>query len=199
MALTRSFLKSSGLTDEQINAVMEEHVAVTESLKSERDALRSDVEQYRADAERLPELVKQVEELQGIKEKYDKEHADFSEYKAQVAREAEEAKVKSAYRKLLADEHIGEKRLDAILKITDFSGMALDKDGALKNADTLREQARKEWSAFIFTDGERGANVENPPHTDTNAFSSMSLTEKMLYANRNPAAPEVAEWLNRKG
>lgn len=198
MALTRSFLKSTGLTDEQINAVMEEHVAVTDSLKSERDTLKAEAEKYRADAELLPDVKKQLAELRGIQEKYEKEHAEYSEYKAQVAREAEEAKVRNAYRKLLTDERISEKRLDAIMRVTDFSSISLDRDGALKNADALREQARKDWGDFIQTDVERGATVENPPKTDTNAFNGMSLSEKMVYANRNPTAPEVRDWLNRK-
>ena len=38
MAFTRSFLKATGLNDEQISSIMEEHVAVVDGLKKERDA-----------------------------------------------------------------------------------------------------------------------------------------------------------------
>ena len=119
MSLTRSFLKSMSLTDEQISAIMDEHVAVTDRMKNE-------IEQYKAAANQLPEVQKELDDLKGgedYRAKYDAEHQAFEDYKAKVAAEANEASVKAAYRKLLADERISEKRLDSVMKVTDFSGM----------------------------------------------------------------------------
>ena len=39
----REFLKALGLSDEQITAVQEAHVAVTDELKKQRDDLKADV------------------------------------------------------------------------------------------------------------------------------------------------------------
>ena len=80
-----------------------------------------------------------------------------------TAEDAEAAKVRAAYRKMLAEEKIGEKRLDSIIKVTDFSGMKLDKDGNLANADELRKKIGDEWGEFRTTTTERGATVEKPP------------------------------------
>ena len=161
MAFSRSFLKSTGLTDEQITAVMEEHVAVVEGLKADRD-------KYKEQAEQAADLQKQLEGLQGgenWQEKYEKEHESFENFKKQTAQDAEAAKVRSAYRKLLADEKIPEKRLDSILKVTDFSKMKLDKDGKLEKEDELRKAINDEWSEFKVTVTEKGATVEKPPQT----------------------------------
>jgi hypothetical protein len=159
MALKRSFLESMGLTEQQISAIMDEHTAVTDRMKKE-------IEQYKADADRLPEVQKELDAIKGgedYKAKYDKEHQDFEDYKAQVARDGDAAKVRSAYRRLLSDEKISEKRLDAICKVTDFSAMRLDKDGSLHDADKLREAIKQDWGEFITETSERGTTVETPP------------------------------------
>ena len=100
MALKRSFLESMGLTEAQISAIMDEHTAVTDRMKKE-------IDQYKADADKLPSVQKELDALKGgedYKAKYDKEHQDFETYKAQVARDADAAKVRSEFRKLLTEE-----------------------------------------------------------------------------------------------
>lgn len=161
MAFSRSFLKSTGLTDEQITAVMEEHTAVTDALKSQRDS-------YKEQADKAADLQKQLEAAQGgenWQEKFEKEHEAFESFKKQTENDANAAKVKAAYRKLLADEGISEKRLDAIVKVTDLSNMKLDKDGNLEKADDLKKAIQDEWSEFKVTVTEKGASVEKPPQT----------------------------------
>lgn len=174
MAFTRSFLKSVGLTDDQITAVMDEHTTVTDGLKQQRD-------NYKAEAEKLPGVQKQLDDLKGgedYRDKYEKEHAAYEAYKTEVAKEAETAKVKAAYRKLLADEKISEKRLDAVLRLTDFDGMKLDKDGNLEGADKLREAIKKEWGEYITTTAERGATVENPPTVSHKALTREDIFKR---------------------
>lgn len=161
MAFTRSFLKSTGLSDEQITAVMEEHVAVVDGLKADRD-------NYKAEAEKAADLQKQLEGIKGgenWQEKFEKEHEAFESFKKQTAEEAEAAKVKAAYRSLLVDEKIGAKRIDSICRVTDFSKMKLGKDGKLADEDELRKAINQEWSEFKTTVTERGATVETPPQT----------------------------------
>ena len=161
MAFGRSFLKATGLTDEQINAVMEEHVAVTDALKKQRD-------DYKAEADKAADLQKQLDGIKGgedFKDKYEKEHQAFEDFKKKTAEDAEAAKVRAAYRKLLIDEKIGEKRLDTIIKVTDFSKMKLDKDGNLENVEELRKAIGEEWGEFKTTVTTKGADVEKPPHT----------------------------------
>lgn len=165
MAFTRNFLKTMSLTDEQVQAIMEEHTNVTEALKAQRDKFENDAKTYKAEADKLPELQKQLQDAQSedYRTKYEKEHQDYENYKTQIAKEAETAKTKAAYRKLLADEKINEKRIDSIMKLTDFSEMKLDKDGKLENLDALKKNIGDEWGEFKVTTRERKQTVTPTP------------------------------------
>jgi len=159
MAFTRSFLKATGLTDEQISAVMEEHVAVTNGLKEERD-------KYKADADKLPDLQKKLQDAKAneeYKQKYENEHTAFEDFKTKTAEDAKAAKVKAAYRKLLVEEKIGESKLDKIIKVTDFSGMKLGDDDKLEGEADLRKAIGEEWGEFRTTVSTKGAKVSTPP------------------------------------
>lgn len=184
MSFSRSFLKSVGLTDEQISAVMEEHTAVTTALKTQRDQFEGDANKYKADAEKLAQVQNELAELKARKDykaDYDKAVQDLADYKNQVAAEAEAAKVRAAYKKLLSDEKINDKLHEAILKVTDFSGMKLDKDGNLENADKLKEAISKDLAPFKVTIRDRGEDVPHPPRTDNGGGVN---TEMQMYAKR---------------
>jgi hypothetical protein len=183
MAFTRNFLKSTGLTDEQISAVMEEHVAVVDGLKADRDS-------YKQEAEKAADLQKQLDDLakgENWQEKFEQEHKAFEDFKAKTASDAEAAKVRSAYRKLLAGEGIGEKRLDTILKVTDLSKMKLDKDGNLVDEATLKKAINDEWGEFKTVVTERGAQVEKPLQT-----GKATKTKEEIFAIKDTAERQKA-------
>lgn len=159
MAFTRSFLKSLALTDEQLQAVMEEHVAVTDALK-----------QYKADAERLSEVQKELDDLkkstadyESIKQQYADEKKAFEDFKRNVEAENARAKTRDAYKALLKAQNIDDKRIDAILKVTNFDEKKLGKDGKFENESDLVSAIKSEWNDFIVTKEERGAEIETPP------------------------------------
>ena len=159
MSFTRSFLKASGLTDEQITAVMEEHTSVVDALKQQRDG-------FKADADKLPELQRQIDDLKSgedYKSKYEAAQRAFDDYKAQVKADADLASKKAAYRKLLTEESISDKRLDAVIRLTDFTQMKLNEDGTLADVDKLRGDIRSEWSDYIATTRTERENVATPP------------------------------------
>ena len=183
MAFTRSYLKSIGLTKEQEDAVMEEHVSVTDALKQQRDA-------FKADAEKVPALNQQIAALEaekGYKKKYEDEHTAHEALKQKIVDDEAAAKVKAAYRQLLTEEKISEKHLDAVLRATDFSGIKLGKDGKLENENDLRENAKKEWGDFIVTTSERGAHVSTPP-----AGGKAVKTKEEIFAIKDTAERQKA-------
>ena len=193
MAFSRSWLKGYKLDEDVAEAIMAEHVAVTTALIKERDT-------YKAEADKVPglqEKLKAQSDNEDYKTKYESEHQAFESFKAKTAQDAEAAKVSAAYRRLLTEEKVSEKRFDAILKVTDLSGMKLDKDGNLTGAEKIRESIRNEWADFIVKKEERGADDSNPPDPDHNTFETMSLADKMQYANAHPSDPAVAAWLNK--
>lgn len=165
MALTRAMLKGMGLTDEQINAIIEEHTNVTTSLKDQIKTLKES-------AEKLPEIEKELNDLKtgndDWKGKYEKEHKAFDDYKKDISDKEMLAKVKAAYRKLLKDANVGENHHDSILRVTDFSGIKLNEDGTLADADKLNEAIKKDWSGFISTTRTDGAGAETPPEGGKN-------------------------------
>ena len=148
--------------EEKEQQIMDGHIAVTDGIKDDRD-------HWKAEADKVTDLQKQLDDIKGgedWKKKFEEEHTAFENFKKQTEQDAESAKVKAAYRKLLADEKISEKRLEAIMKVTDLSKLKLDKDGeTLENEAELRKAINNEWGEFKTTVTEKGAVVEKPIQT----------------------------------
>lgn len=201
MALTRKFLSAMGIEEEKIEQIISAHTEVTDALKDERDS-------YKAKAEENTNAKKELDALkkQGIgddgknpwKVKYDALNEEFTEYKTNIEKKQTEAKKTQALKALLKEIGISDKRIDAVAKVTDISSITLGEDGKITDVDKLQETLKQEWSDFIVTENKQGASVAEPPKkTASSGFDSMSLAEKMAYANDNPNAEEVKAWLKK--
>ena len=185
MALTRTMLKDMGLNEEQISTIIEAHTETTEGLKTDRD-------KYKADAEKLATVQKELDTLKaagdgGYKEKYEKEHQAFEDYKtAQTAKETRQAKEK-AYTEFLKSVGVSEKRIPSIIKVTDLNAVELEGD-KVKDAEKLTESVKTEWADFIETSNTNGANTNTPPaNNPTNGDdpSKMTMEQYIAYRNKN--------------
>ncbi len=164
MALTRKLLTALGIDANVIDQIIEAHTETVDALKKERDT-------YKAQAEQLPAVEKERDDYKAASEdngvtykaKYEKEHSDFEAYKQTVTAKESREKKERAYRALLKETGVSEKRLDAILKVTDLGKVELDDEGAIKGADELKKSVQTEWSDFIVTESTQGANTANPP------------------------------------
>lgn len=170
MALTRSMLKGMGLTEEQVDTIISEHTTATEALKDQRDSIKEERDKFKKEADKVSNLEKEISDLKqdhvsadDWKAKFEDEHKQFEDYKADIAGKETAAKLKAAYKSLLAECKVGDKHIDSILKVTDFKDLKLDDDGKFENVDALKEQISKDWSGFISSTGTKGADVENPP------------------------------------
>lgn len=166
---TRKYLTSIGIEEDKIDLIMEKHSEVVTEIKDERD-------KYKVEADKLPDVQKQLSELQEdaknnsddkYKVKYEALKEDFEEYKKGVTAKETKSKKESAYTKLLKAAGVSEKRISAILKVTNFDDIELDENGDAKEADKLTESIKSEWSDFISTTSTQGANVANPPANNT--------------------------------
>lgn len=159
MALTRKLLKGMGLTDEQMDTIIEAHSDTVDGLKGE-------LSKYKADAEKLPGVQKELEDLKakgddGWKDKHDKVKREFDEYKEEQTKKETRSAKESAYRELLKAAGISDKRLDAVMRVTDLDTVELE-DGKIKGADTLKSSIEKEWADFIVKTDQKGADTKNP-------------------------------------
>ena len=161
MALTRRMLKGMSLTDEQIDTIIEAHTDTTDALKDERD-------RYKADAEKLSTVQMELEALKakgddGFEKKYNDLKEEYDSFKKEQQAKAERAAVESAYRAMLREAGISDKRISAVMRVADLSGVKLEKDGKLKDYDKLIDGVKAEWSDFIQTTETKGAETNTPP------------------------------------
>ena len=184
MALTRKLLKGMGLTDEQVDTIIEAHSDTV-------DGLKEDINKYKGDAEKLPGVQKELNELKaagdgGYKKKYEDEHKAFEDFKqAQTAKETKQAKEK-AYTEFLKTVGVSEKRIPAILKVTNLDKMEMDGD-KFKDAEKLTETVKTEWADFIETTNTDGAKTQNPPANNPNNNedpSKMTMEQYIAYRNK---------------
>lgn len=162
LALTRKFLEGMGIEDKQVESIIEAHSETVTALKAERDKARED-------AKTVPDLQRQLEEAKAAsgddgewEQKYNDEHQAFEDFKAQVATEKADAEKAQAYRGMLMSAGIDPKRIDAIMRVTDLSGVEME-DGKLKDAGKLEESAREEWADFVIKEKTLGSKPATPP------------------------------------
>lgn len=176
MALTKTQLKEilskAGVpaenADAAIAAIMDGHLASVNALREERDT-------YKADAEKLPGVQKELDELKSdrsssYKTMYEKEHKEFEDFKAQQIAKETKANKTSAFRALLKEAGISDKRIDAVVRASapDIDSLELDKDGKIKGAEDLTKTVKENWADFITTPGEKGADTPTPPDSKDN-------------------------------
>ena len=177
MALTRKLLKGMGLTEEQVDTIIEAH---SETV----DGLKEDINKYKSNAEKLPGVQKELDDLKaagdgGYKKKYEDEKKAFEDFKtAQTEKETKQAKEK-AYTEFLKSVGVSEKRIPSIIKITDLNAVELEGD-KVKNAETLAASVKTEWADFIENSNTNGADTHNPPaNNNQNSAAPKSIAEAL--------------------
>ena len=191
MAFTRKFLSSLGIDEEKVDTIITAHTEVVDALKSDRD-------KYKEDAEKLPHVQEQLDEAlkkgdDAYKEKYEKEHKDFEDYKKAQAKEADERKKTAVYKSILKEAGVQDKRIDTVLKVSKdvISKIELDDDGKAKNADELKKAAADEWKEFIAQQETHGTNTVE--HKNNSNTSGMSKEDIMKIKNDTERQRAIAE------
>lgn len=159
----KAILSSHNIPVDELDKCAEEicsrHTADLDSIKEERD-------NYKKDAETLVSVQAELDKFKqgdSFEDKYNALKTEYDNFKNDVEAKETKAKIKDAYKELLKSANVSDKRLDTVLKVTDFSAMKLDKDGKLEGADELTKSIKTEWADFIAKDGEKGADPANPP------------------------------------
>ena len=198
MSLTRKLLKGMGLTDEQVDTIIEAHTDTVDGLKEQ-------VKTYKADAEKLPNVQKELDDLKaagdgGFKEKFEKEHIDFENFKKTIQEKETKAAKESAAKAFFESKGITGNSLEIAMRGSSAEIAALDLDGEkIKDPSALDALVNGTFKALVSTTTTKGANIPNPPVTTPNKAYSADDIRKMSPAEINKNWDSIKASLNGKG
>ena len=218
MALTRKLLTALGLEGEKADEIINAHAETVEALKKERDnakeiadGLKADAEKFKAEAGKVSEMQKEIDGLKktiedyeaengenawkvkydAIKEERDKLQADFDSYKNDITVKETKAAKEKAYRSLIKEAGVSEKRIDSVIRVTDLSKVELEEDGKIKDASNIKKSIKEDWADFITTTSEKGADTATPPAN--NGGSTKTKADIMAIKDRAERQKAIAE------
>jgi hypothetical protein len=163
MALTRKSLKAMGLTDEQVDSIVEMHTETVDGLK---DKLKTAEEK----ATQLDGVQKELDALKAkggddYKARAEKAEKALNDYKAEVAAKETKAAKESAVRAYFEGKSITGGNLNIAMRGAkdEINGLELDADGKIKDTSALDALVGGEYAALVVTTQTRGANTATPP------------------------------------
>ena len=198
MALTAKMLKGLGLTDEQRESILEAHADTVNEIKAERDRLK-------LDAEKLESVQKELENLKaigdgGYKEKYEKEHKAFEDYKADVTAKESKAAKEKAVRAYFESKNITGANLDLAMRGCGEEMAALEMDGEkIKDTKILDALVDGTYKGLVSTTQTKGANPANPPANPPAKNYTTADIKNMSAAEINANWDSIKASLNQKG
>lgn len=207
MALTRKFLAALGIEADKIEEIITAHTETVSALKEQinenkvdANELKSLKENLQSKDDELKEANKKIKSFedgdwetkaQDWEQKYNDLKSEYDGYKNDIeVKETKNAKV-NAFKKLLKEAGISEKRIDSVVKVSDIDSINLDKDGNIKDSDKLTEKVKEEWSDFITKTSEKGVNTATPPAN--NGSSTKTKEEIMAIKDRTERQKAIAE------
>lgn len=125
------------------------------------------------------------------KTKYDALKDDFDAYKKDITAKETKATRDSAYKELLKQAGISEKRLDAVLRVSDVENLEMGDDGKFKDSDKILENIKNEWADFITTKETHGADTATPP--SNNGGGKMTKADIMKIKDTSERQKAIAE------
>lgn len=170
MNFTRKNLKLWGVPEEAIDAVIEAHSEVVESIKQERDSYAEKVKQVDETKAKYDEVVKENSELKQQLAEAKKNGGDaqkiqeaFDTYKQQIETEKKTASISAAAKKLLINSGMKEMLADLVLSKRGLDGIELDDNGAIKDSDKLISAIKGDYGDLFASKRTDGTPATNPP------------------------------------
>lgn len=165
MALTRKLLKSLGVSDDAIEAIIDAHSETVTGLKERITTLEQQVEDIPTITKERDELKEKVETLTTNGGDAAKVQAEFDAYKAEVEGEKTRTAKRTALDTLLRDK-VGVKRDEArqlILDAAKLDDYELEESGSIKDADGHAKTLGEKYAAFVSTTRTTGTRPIAPP------------------------------------
>lgn len=198
MSLTRKLLKGMGLTDEQVDTIIEAHTDTVDGLKEQ-------VKTYKADAEKLPNVQKELDDLKaagdgGWEEKAKDFEKKYNDLVAENKNKETKAAKESAAKAFFESKGITGNSLEIAMRGSSAEIAALDLDGEkIKDSSALDALVNGTFKPLVSTTTTKGANIPNPPVTTPNKAYSADDIRKMSPAEINKNWDSIKASLNGKG
>lgn len=196
MGLTRKMLSAMDIPADKIDEIISAHTETVDAIKEDRDRFKSESESLKAVEKQLDKANAELEEFRSgdwqakyekLKGDHDKLKGEYDTFKSDTEAKAVKAAKESAYKQLLQEAGLSDKRIPTVMKVSagTVDGIMLDEDGKIKDADKLIESVKTEWADFIPTTHEQGANTPNPPANDGDGGKQPSRAAQMVAQYRN--------------
>lgn len=179
--------------DKAAEEICGRHTADLESIKEQRDSFKKDAETLASVQEELAKLKESGNNANSYKVKYEAMKEEYEKYKADVEAKQTRAGKETAYKALLKEAGISDKRIDAIIKISgeDIDKLELDADGKAKNSKDIVKAILTEWSDFVVKESKTGADTSTPP--ENGGKSAMTKDEIFKIKDTSERQKAMAE------
>ena len=157
-----------GIEDDKIDQIIDAHSETVNALKDLNTEYKEKADKYESTQKELDKIkadAKAAEEKNGkdpYKVKYEALKEDFDEFKKQITDKETRANKEKLYTELLKEAGVSEKRIAAVLKVSDLETVEIE-DGKIKDAANITKTIKDEWADFITTTESKGATVATPP------------------------------------
>lgn len=187
MALTRKFLKAMGIEDEKIDQIVDAHTETVDGLKNELKAAQEKANKLDGVEKELNELKAKGED--GYKEKYEKEHKAFEDYKNDVTAKQTKAAKEAAAKAYFEAKNITGANLSIAMRGArdEINSIELDENGKIKDAKALDDLVSGEYAGLIVSTSTKGAKTATPP-----ANNGGGMTKEQIFAIKDAGERQKA-------
>ncbi len=170
MSLSRKLLESMGLEADKVSTIIEAHAETVDSLKNQISDFKAKAEKYDQTQAELDKIKSEYESIKSAggdwQKKYEAINSEYEAFKKDQSAKELRAQKDSAYRKILKETGIAEKRIDSIMKLTDLDQIELE-DGKIKDSVKVTEGIKAEWGEFITSTDVQTPKTQTPPKNDS--------------------------------
>lgn len=177
MALKRPALKAMGLSDEQIDSIVDMHRETIDGLTNKVKAMEekyADYDEIKAERDKL-----KASSGDDFKKKYEDEKKAFADYKKDVEAKATEAVKDKACRAYFEGKNITGANLEIAMRAAREEIKAILMDGEkIKDTAALDKLVGNELKSLVVTKSTKGVDTPNPP---SNNHGSGVMTKEKIY------------------
>jgi hypothetical protein len=176
-----------GIEDEKIDQIVDAHTETVDGLKNELKAAQEKANKLDGVEKELNDLKAKGED--GYKEKYEKEHKAFEDYKNDVTAKQTKAAKEAAAKAYFEAKNITGANLSIAMRGArdEINGIELDENGKIKDAKALDELVAGEYAGLIVSTSTKGAKTATPP-----ANNGGGMTKEQIFAIKDAGERQKA-------